>query len=305
MDVVAPAVPPTAPTEAAKPPPAEQVKPAAGEPVKPVPAKKNWEGVLGAQQQLLDAKKKILVLEPDAAKHGELMRLAKESPLKALEALGIDWAAIAREKAREMKLGADPAKPEAPETPAVDSQLTERLTKLEMEQKTAKEDATKAATAQKEQEVARFVASMDSGFAAQKDKFPLIAKFKAGNLVWKRMEKHFTDTGKVVTAEEIAPVIEQEMSEQVEAWKKSNPELVTLLAPPAPAAEPARKDAPSAVRRRPALGAPTVPAAVAKPLPNAHPAEEKKPVAAPSAVRKRAGETFAEFVARKEADRAR
>ncbi len=293
--VVVPTAAPVAPANGAA-----RLAPVA--PVKPGQPRKDWGKALSALEKNLQLEAQVKELGTKAARLDALLAQAKADPLKLLEETGLTYNDIAAAKVKQ--LGIKPADNAAPApAPVVELKpLEDKIAGIEKKITDADAAALKRQSEQVQRETQTYIANIGAGLKERAAEFPLINAFSgAPALIWERIKANHAATGKVATAEEIAPLLEKEIGERLEAFKTANPAIIARLAPAAAPVERPTGDAPSGVgrTRRPTWqpSAPTIPVAIAKP--EAAPVVEKESAGhAPGGAKKQPGETFADYMAR-------
>lgn len=193
------------------------------------------------QQQQLKTREAELAKQADALRAWEQARnVAKSNPLEALKALGITYEDVTAHVLAAEQSG----------TVDVKALVKEELSAFEQKQQEERERAERAAQERAAAEAAQVIESFKAGLGefieANAEKYELTAAYGQSSLVYEVIETHFQSSGKVLSNDEAAELVERYLEEQAEKALQTR-KLQTRLAP-----APSAPSAPSSVSAPPA-----------------------------------------------------
>jgi hypothetical protein len=164
---------------------------------------------------------------------------AKQNPLKALESMGIKYDDLVN-----FVLNG--------EQPTVDQKLSrvegeiERFRREQEERELAKEKAAQeAATKEYEATIEAFKAKVNDHITSNADKYELISLHEATGLVFDTIEEYFNNSGKIMTIEKAAELVEGYLEEQIESTITKTKKFQSKLAPKKDEPQPQASKGPS------------------------------------------------------------
>jgi hypothetical protein len=194
--------------------------------------------------QMAQAKLKAERIEIDRARKeleefNKYRTEAKQNPLKALEAMGIKYDDLVN-----FVLNGEKPTPEQ-EINSVKSQL-EAFRREQEERELAKEKAAQEA-AHKEYEatIEAFKGKVNEYITTNSEKFELINLHEANGLVFDTIEEYFNNTGKIMTIEKAAELVEGYLEEQIESTITKTKKFQSKLAPKKDEPQPQASKGPS------------------------------------------------------------
>ena len=194
--------------------------------------------------QMAQAKLKAERIEIDRARKeleefNKYRTEAKQNPLKALEAMGIKYDDLVN-----FVLNGEKPTPEQ-EISSVKSQL-EAFRREQEERELAKEKAAQEA-AHKEYEatIEAFKGKVNEYITTNSEKFELINLHEANGLVFDTIEEYFNNTGKIMTIEKAAELVEGYLEEQIESTITKTKKFQSKLAPKKDEPQPQASKGPS------------------------------------------------------------
>lgn len=254
--VAPPSVPavPAAPSPEAPAAPAETpATPAAEPPAVDERTRKGWEAVTKAEREVTRKRQEIEKRDREITERTarveqveKVIAMAKDDPLGAFKALGLDLNAVVRAHLKEG------------EPPTADDRVTQLEKKLADKEKAeaAKAEAEAAARADAEKRkhgevITQFRENVARDVAAAGETFELVNAYKAYPLVTNVIEAHYRETAKagkpeLLTAAQAAAMVEDHLEEQAKIALTSK-KLSARLTPPAPVGAKPPAPAPAAV----------------------------------------------------------
>lgn len=130
----------------------------------------------------------------------EASELAKTNKLKAIEKLGIGYQDLTQQVLNDGNLP-----PDVLAAQKAEEIVSRRLAEIEVRQKEAQAEATRTQYANAMKHIDAEAKSM----ADASDKFPLVKELEAFHDITEHIEKTFHETGKILSVEEAAQIVEQ------------------------------------------------------------------------------------------------